>query len=277
MGPKIVIVDYNSKRLQLVKDVLAWLGEELVTGRFVSNLPANLDLSECVLFSWHVNNANSDELRKQEESTAERAGELGIRKACKGLRMWHTGAEGETASVDVKERKGECSFLHDLVRLLKYWGTTREIPPVDKAAEVIAKFFTDKTVFVRNLVPLDILIQGALLSKEKNGISVSSGSRWWDSCTEDLRNMFEKDGTSEKFVLKDLGALGIPTRADVESVLSPLDSVCQEKRESNFMKLIRRVAGFSDADIDLEDLLDNEETLKELHSTFEALCRILCE
>jgi len=262
--PIIIIIDcYDNRRQQLehVRDTLQ-LGDQdfVIWERAEGYDPGDVSLRKCVLLSWHMSNADalSSLEEKQRENTI--ADQL-ITNDQVGIRMRHTGA---TINAEVNDNKTEGTWtFRQLLRLVKSWKATNDIPNKSQIGKYIKDFLDDyESLLFRSLVPLDILLQGAILHWKYKKKKVPDPESWFDESKESLRELLEDISGYRQFENKYLVRLGNKTTAMRKHLMNSL-----------FFSIAMSLAE-KEKELNLDNLLGDLDKLEEAHNTFVEIANV---
>ena len=167
-------------------------------------------------------------------------------------------------------REARCYSWDEVVshleEFLKELAATRpEVPPwhIFEGRRV-------KQAFCAALLPLDILIQGAMLP-QGNAAAKKAAGRWWDEARDGLRDLpVPTPWTVEDWLRSSLPGLA-PDQIEVKAFLVPYG-----KPETTLCQLIRKLQGDGKATLDEISLLSDDKELEKCHETYKNILKKLC-
>jgi hypothetical protein len=253
---KIVFVDYNEDRRTTIR-MLFNEAKSLQMNTYSYMDKVDFD-DNVVLLSWHISNTETRD-NDQCEFAKLAEGSAGC------YFIQHSGAlSASTMNHDTKT--GTCS-LEDIQSLFKHLAQKDCLVTKESIFQTIEEFFIDRYTLINHLLPLDILVQGALLAGERT-LPKPVGTDLFEIEYPELNLLFDGELTSSAFAyrnLKNMGSLkpgllnllfpsGVPGQ-----LLTLAFAVHQQDKQM------------------IKSYLNSPENLKSAHDEFKRLTEHLCE
>jgi hypothetical protein len=266
MIPRFVFVDYwGDRRAEIEKATRAWTREGddcLVIPALSDGLNATFE--EVTFFCWHSGNRETGDRKAREADV--RIG----RRLTRVLRqrgtviVEHSGSRRDS-TWDQATRTLRCSF-QTVLDLVKTCGT-KLIESRQAAEEAVKEYLRPNTRLVDRLLPLDILVQGAMHYHKLNGTPIADdGCAWFEEARQDAGELFLGD-----FEREHLPPLGEKLAILVKRILLPDGS------PGPLLKFAKTVAENSPAQKGEQDrILDDPAGLELIHRDYVSLVETLC-